>query len=300
MEIAARIEGTSSGDCWFFSGVKATVLPSFRRSRDSAGRFHSRGRLGHFLLLAIFQPVVEILPELPLFVLPFGPETGVEKIPQFFEEAFPAGQWFIAEDIFQKRDDLPHLLLGQIGPGPQFDGLLKRFRGQGMGGEHGHRKVSHLGQGKEIKTPDPHDIQHHQESLDKYIGEVFVAVFGSLIPLENSAEAAARAAIVMMKEMVRLNEKWQTRYDFTMELGIGINTGEVFLGNIGSPDRMEFTVIGDTVNTASRFSGLAQGRQILATRSARNHLGSVFEIRQHPSTMVKGKAEKVEVFEVVY
>jgi adenylate cyclase len=83
-------------------------------------------------------------------------------------------------------------------------------------------------------------------------------------------------------------------------MGIGINTGEVFLGNIGSPERMEFTVIGDTVNTASRFSGLAQGRQILATRSARDLLGPDFEVRQLPSTKVKGKAEEVEVFEVLY
>jgi len=63
---------------------------------------------------------------------------------------------------------------------------------------------------------------------------------------------------------------------------------------------MEFTVIGDTVNTASRFSRLAKGRQILATRSSRDHLGPDFEVRQLPSTRVKGKAEEMEVFEVVY
>jgi adenylate cyclase len=76
--------------------------------------------------------------------------------------------------------------------------------------------------------------------------------------------------------------------------------GEIFLGNIGSLERTEFTTIGDTVNTASRFSGLAKGRQILATRSARERLGAQFEVRQHPSAKVKGKAEEVEVFEVVY
>ena len=165
-------------------------------------------------------------------------------------------------DILQKRKDFSQFLFGQVGPGPQFDGLPQRLRGEGVGGQHGHRKISPLGQGQQVNPLDPHDIQHHQESLDEYIGDAIVAVFGSLIPLENSAEAAARAAIVMMQEMVRLNEKWQTHYGFTMELGIGINSGEVFLGNIGSPERMEFTVIGDTVNTASRFSSLAKGRQI--------------------------------------
>jgi adenylate cyclase len=143
-------------------------------------------------------------------------------------------------------------------------------------------------------------IFENQGSLDKYIGDAIVAVFGSLIPLNNSAEAAITAAIEMMKEMVRLNEKWKERYGFNMEMGIGINTGEVFLGNIGSPERMEFTVIGDTVNTASRFSGLAQGKQILVTRSVKDRLNPDSPIKNLPSTKVKGKAEEVEVFEILY
>jgi len=74
--------------------------------------------------------------------------------------------------------------------------------------------------------------------------------------------------------------------------------GEIFLGNIGFLERMEFTDIGDTVNTASRFSSLAKGRQILATWSSRERLRPEFEIQQLPSTKVKGKAEEVEVFGV--
>ena len=143
-------------------------------------------------------------------------------------------------------------------------------------------------------------IFENQGSLDKYIGDAIVAVFGSLIPLENSAEGAVKASVEMMREMVHLNEKWKTQYGFNMEMGIGINTGEVFLGNIGSPERMEFTVIGDTVNTASRFSGLAKGRQILVTRETRNRLGNDFKINQLPLAKVKGKAEEMEVFEITY
>lgn len=143
-------------------------------------------------------------------------------------------------------------------------------------------------------------IFDHHGSLDKYIGDAIVAVFGSLIPLKNSAEAGVKAAIEMMWEMVRLNKKWKERYGFNMEMGVGINTGEVFLGNIGSPERMEFTVIGDTVNIASRFSGLARGRQILTTRSTRDRLGPGMNIRPLPSTKVKGKADELEVFDIVY
>jgi adenylate cyclase len=143
-------------------------------------------------------------------------------------------------------------------------------------------------------------IFENQGSLDKYIGDAIVAVFGSLIPLENSAEAAVRAAIQMMREMVDLNEKWTNQYGFDMEMGIGINTGEVFLGNIGSPERMEFTVIGDTVNVASRFSGAARGLQILISKETQSRVETTFRIQELPAISVKGKSEKIPLYEVLY
>jgi class 3 adenylate cyclase len=140
----------------------------------------------------------------------------------------------------------------------------------------------------------------NQGSLDKYIGDAIVAVFGSLITLENSANNAVKAAIKMMKQLPVLNEKWMKQYGFSMDIGIGINTGEVFLGNIGSPERMEFTVIGDTVNVASRFSGLAKPGQILITQETLTFLGNEVMYRELPPTPVKGKTGKLEVYEVLY
>jgi adenylate cyclase len=142
-------------------------------------------------------------------------------------------------------------------------------------------------------------IFEHQGSLDKYIGDAIVAVFGSLIPLDNSVKAAVAAAAQMMRRLVDLNQGWSRRYGFTINIGIGISTGEVFLGNIGSPERMEFTVIGDTVNVASRFSALANPGQILITREARQRLGDAARCLQLPSTKVKGKTLPMDVFEVV-
>ena len=140
----------------------------------------------------------------------------------------------------------------------------------------------------------------NQGSLDKYIGDAIVAVFGSLIPLENPEMNAVKASIEMMKKLEELNRMWIERGDFPMYMGIGVNTGEVFLGNIGSQERMEFTVIGDTVNVASRFSGLAKGGQILVTKSARAGLDDSVRINELPPSPVKGKAELQEVYEVVY
>jgi len=142
-------------------------------------------------------------------------------------------------------------------------------------------------------------IFEHSGSLDKYIGDAIVAVFGSLIELDNSARHAAQAALKMMQRLPELNERWLEKYGLKMEFGIGLSTGEVFLGNIGSPERMEFTVIGDTVNVASRFSGLAKPGQILMTRETLNCLDRSLEWRELPPTEVKGKTGKLEVFELL-
>ena len=143
-------------------------------------------------------------------------------------------------------------------------------------------------------------IFENQGSLDKYIGDAIVAVFGSLIALENPARTAVQAAIQMMKSLSTANQRWTAEYGFAINIGIGINTGEVFLGNIGSPERMEFTVIGDTVNVASRFSGVAVPGQILITRDTLGHLGSDISTLELPPVEVKGKTGKLEVFEIIY
>jgi adenylate cyclase len=142
-------------------------------------------------------------------------------------------------------------------------------------------------------------IFEHGGSLDKYIGDAIVAVFGSLIDLDNSALSAAQAARKMMQRLPALNEHWLQKYGLKMEFGIGLSTGEVFLGNIGSPERMEFTVIGDTVNVASRFSGLAKPGQILLTQEVRSRLPSNMKVNELPRTTVKGKTGMLDVFELV-
>jgi len=137
-------------------------------------------------------------------------------------------------------------------------------------------------------------------SLDKYIGDAIVAVFGSLIPLESPEKNAALAAGEMMKRITQLNDGWKERFGHEMSIGIGINTGEVFLGTVGAPQRMEFTVIGDPVNVAARLSSLAGGGQILTTRETMSRLNSGIQCNQLPSTEIKGKTGKMEIFEVLY
>lgn len=143
-------------------------------------------------------------------------------------------------------------------------------------------------------------IFEHGGMIDKFVGDAIVAVFGSLIEVENPARRAADAAAHMMRKMPELNQRWERDFGVSLHMGVGISTGEVFLGNIGSPERMEFTVIGDTVNVASRFSGLAKGEQVLVTKDTIDHLGTGVRYRQLPSRKVKGKAADMEVFELLY
>ena len=143
-------------------------------------------------------------------------------------------------------------------------------------------------------------IFENRGSLDKYIGDAIVAVFGSLIALENPAQAAIQAGIQMMNSLSIANKRWTAEYGLDIHIGIGINTGEVILGNIGSPERMEFTVIGDTVNIASRFSAAARPGQILITRETLTHLGPNINHLELTPIEIKGKTGKLKVFEIVY
>lgn len=144
-----------------------------------------------------------------------------------------------------------------------------------------------------------HIIFHHQGSLDKYIGDALIAVFGSLVDVKNPVKKAVQCSVEMMKLMPMLNSKWEREHDgFRMDIGIGINTGDVFLGNIGSMERMEFTVIGDAVNVASRFSDRADPGQILLTHRSAQVLNEPDLLNELEPIKVKGKSEGQRVYEV--
>lgn len=136
----------------------------------------------------------------------------------------------------------------------------------------------------------------HSGSLDKYVGDAVVAVFGSLVAVDRPARNAVEAAAEMMRRMPVLNAIWQEEFGFTVQIGIGIATGEVFLGNVGSPDRMEFTVIGDAVNVASRLAADKAGGRILITRHTAEQAGLPCGALR--PVRLKGKEAEVEILEV--
>lgn len=105
----------------------------------------------------------------------------------------------------------------------------------------------------------------HGGTLDKYLGDGILAFFGDPIPFEDHAERAVAAAFEMRDVLDRLRSMWMLQYDEELTVGIGISTGYVTVGNIGSENRIEYTVIGNHVNVASRLATGAIAGQILVT-----------------------------------
>jgi adenylate cyclase len=140
-------------------------------------------------------------------------------------------------------------------------------------------------------------IFNHQGTVNKFVGDMIVAMFGAPSAIADREYWAIASAINMQKRIKNLPIDW-IRENFIT--GIGISSGDVIVGNIGSPQHMDYTAIGDEMNIASRLQGLAKGGQILVTRSVYEATQSNFEFREFGTLPVKGKKKLVEVFEVIY
>ena len=137
----------------------------------------------------------------------------------------------------------------------------------------------------------------HNGTLDKYIGDGIMAVFGAPIERDDDAERAIMAALEMRRALAEM--KQQLPADKQFDIRLGINTGKVVAGNLGSPKRMDYTVIGDTVNTASRLESIAKPNQILIGEQTHQSVEGKFHIKEVGKKTVKGKKEAIRIFEVL-
>ena len=142
-------------------------------------------------------------------------------------------------------------------------------------------------------------VFRHGGTLDKFMGDAVMAQWGAPIGSSDDADRAMAAALDMMAAMETLNRRWQEEGRPRLELGIGLNYGEAFAGNIGSERRLEFTVIGDTVNTASRLCSAAESGDILITESMRDALKARPPLAECPGVELKGKSQPLAVYRVV-
>jgi adenylate cyclase len=132
-------------------------------------------------------------------------------------------------------------------------------------------------------------VLQHGGTVDKYVGDAMLAVFGSPDPDERQWEHAVRAALEMQAAIRHLAEgRWRSKPVF--RIGVGIHTGPVIHGFIGAPERMEYTVIGSTINTASRYCSAAGPDEILISPAAFSRLHRDLEV-DHPPRDIETKHE---------
>ena len=140
-------------------------------------------------------------------------------------------------------------------------------------------------------------IYEYNGTLDKYIGDGIMAVFGAPIEREDDSERAVLAAIKMRKTLIQMMQ--EIREDRRFKIRIGINSGKVVAGNMGSPKRMDYTVVGDTVNTAARLESIAQPNQILIGQETNNLVINKFKTKGIGQKSIKGKNYPISVYEVM-
>lgn len=143
-------------------------------------------------------------------------------------------------------------------------------------------------------------IFKYEGITDKFIGDGILAYWGAFTPGKNHALLAAQAALEMLERLKTLNARWTTQGRKTMSIGIGINTGEVIFGNIGRGKKIEFTVIGDPVNLASRLEGLNKDfhTSIIISEQTHCRISKYAIARELGWVKVKGKTVETQVFEL--
>ena len=136
-------------------------------------------------------------------------------------------------------------------------------------------------------------------TLDKYMGDAIMAFFGAPRDMQDHALRAHRTAVQMVERLYRLREKWSLPGCSRMEIGVGISSGEVVVGNMGSAKRFNYTVMGDQVNLAARLEGLTKtyGVRTLVSEFTREQAGADMICREMDLVRVKGKKRPVAVFE---
>ena len=144
-------------------------------------------------------------------------------------------------------------------------------------------------------------ITKHNGIINKFIGDAVMAIFGEPIQDKNHAQNAVKCACEMLEKVKELQKKWAHENKPKIEIGIGIATGEVFVGNIGSINRMEYTVIGDTVNLASRLEGYNKTykTRLLISPTTYEEVKGIVDVIKISDVQIRGKANKINIYEVL-
>ncbi len=144
-------------------------------------------------------------------------------------------------------------------------------------------------------------ITRYNGVINKFIGDAVMAIFGEPIQDINHPQNAVKCACAMLKKVDQLQDKWLFEGKPKIEIGVGINTGEAFVGNIGSEKRLEYTVIGDTVNLASRIESYNKvyKTNLLISSTTYSYVSDIADVIKIADVTIRGKAKKMDIYEVL-
>ncbi len=153
----------------------------------------------------------------------------------------------------------------------------------------------------EYFTPMTRIIMAHQGTLDKYIGDALMALWGAPVPVPDHALRACQAVLEMEHTMAELQERWQAQGLPRLVARFGLHTGRVVAGNVGSRERFDYTVLGDTVNLASRLEGVNKlyGTRVLLSEETASRVQDRLLVREVDLVQVKGRGQPVAIFELM-
>lgn len=280
-------------------GAVATVLPAWYAT---AATFMVAGFFGWFAT-AMFARGVWLNFSQPILVMAVALFGGVAY--QYFVEGREKRRVkrlfgrYVSKDIYEQLVENPALArLG--GQRREMTVLFSDIRS--------FTTVSEAGEPEEIVavlnvyfTRMVDIVFRHKGTLDKFVGDMVMALFGAPLDDPDHADHAVETALEMIEELRCLNEQWQAEGRPALDIGIGINTGPMIAGNIGSEAIMSYTVIGDAVNLGSRLESLNKnyGTRIIISDSTRARLKGNYTFRPLGDVVVKGKTKAVPIFEVV-
>jgi len=143
-------------------------------------------------------------------------------------------------------------------------------------------------------------VFEHRGTVDKFVGDMVMALYGAPLDDGEHADHAVLTALQMIRTLNEMNVEWQSQGKPTLDIGIGINTGDMVAGNIGSDTIMSYTVIGDAVNLGARLESLNKdyGTRIIISEMTRAALKGRYDIHPLGEVIVKGKTKPVAIFEV--
>ena len=153
----------------------------------------------------------------------------------------------------------------------------------------------------EYLTTMTNQVFHYDGLLDKYMGDAIMAVFGAPLDQPDHALRACRTSLAMMKELHKLQEKWKAEGRPAFDIGVGLNSGDMVVGNMGSEMRFDYTVMGDMVNLGSRLEGINKeyGTNIIISEFTYEKVKDAMCCRELDGVRVKGKLKPVNIYELL-